>query len=157
MRPVGCANSIVAAQRRLSPNWTGLRTLRPCRLRSGPVRQDDGRGGGRYVAKPYPGRIAVFRGPGYVTPTRSGSAWPPGASIGTTSSRTRITTSSTRASSCSELAWTRRSALPAATDDEVDPRAARDDPPGPAALGDDGAFLPLAGERVADLPGAAMT
>ena len=56
----------------------------------------DGRGGGRYVGKPYPGRIAVFRGPGYVTPTRSGSAWPPGASIGTTSTRTRITTSSTR-------------------------------------------------------------
>ena len=54
------------------------------------------RRGGRYVAKPYPGRIAVFRGPGYVTPTRSGSAWPPGASIGTTSTRTRITTSSTR-------------------------------------------------------------
>ena len=48
------------------------------------------------MAKPYPGRIAVFRGPGYVTPDSFWERLAAGASIGTTSTRTRITTSASR-------------------------------------------------------------
>src|SRR2546423_4704260 len=65
----------------------------------------------------------------------------------TTPSARPASTSGSRSSS---------SVLPAATDDEVDLRAAGQDASGPPALGDDDAPTARAGGRVADLAGTAM-